>query len=195
MLRGKCYCNIGSWNNIERFQFNKRGVVKETQTGQVFTSFPAVTRSTFADIVIGARLVHADAVFAVVLLTRTGLLVQTTHHWLNLTKLASKFGRTFARVLVHAIATRASVLAHVVGTIIHVSGTVLSNKPSKTLARVVGEMVLTRASVLARVNFVRTCTTESNLFLAVSSLKSGHTIALIFSNFINAGPIVLASVI
>lgn len=169
--------------------------MKEAETGQIFTSLATVTRSTFTDIVIGTGLVHADAVFTVVLLTRAGLGVQVGHHRLDLTKLAGKLGRTLTRVLVDAVSTRASVLTHVVGTIVHVGGAVLSDKPGQTLARVVREVVLTRASILTRINFVRTSTAESNLFLAVSSLKSWHTIALVFTNFVDAGSIVLTPVI
>ena len=118
-----------------------------------------------------------------------------SHHRLDLTKLAGKLWRTLARVLVDAVTTRASVLTHVVGAVVHVGGTVLSDKPGQTLTRVVCEMVLTRASILTWINFVGSRTTESNLFLAVPSLKSGHTIALIFTNFVNAGSIVLATII
>ena len=128
--------------------------MQEAQTGHIFTSLATITRGTFTDVVIGPRLVHTYAVFTVVLLTRAGLLIQTSNQWLNLTKLARKLWRTLARVFVDAVTTRAPVLTHVVSAVVNVGRTVLSDKPGQTLTRVVREMVLARASILTWINFV-----------------------------------------
>ena len=118
-----------------------------------------------------------------------------SNHWLNLTEFSREFWWTFTSVLVDTIPTCSPVLTHVVGAIIYISGAILSHKSQETLTGVMREMILTFATIFAWVLFIFTNTAESNLFLAVSSLKSWHTIALVFTNFVDAGSIVLTPVI
>ena len=65
----KCDCDVGFWLHIQWLQLHKGDIVQETQTGKVLAALAAVAWSTLADIVIAARDVHADSMFAVVLLT------------------------------------------------------------------------------------------------------------------------------
>ena len=125
--------------------------MEEAEAGQVLAPLAAVSGGALAHIIIGPRLVHADPVLAVVLLTGRGLGVQMSHHRLNLAKFSRELGRTLARVLIYSVSTRASVLAHVIGAIVHVGRAVLTHKPGETLARVVCEVVLAHAAVLARI--------------------------------------------
>ena len=162
----------------------------EAEAGEVLASLAAVSGGTLADVVIGARLVHADAVLAVVLLTRRGLGVEVGHHGLYLTKLARELGGTLARVFVDTVATRPTILTHVVGTVIHIGRAVLTNKAKRTVTSVMGEMIFALATVLTRI-----LAAEGNLLLTISSLKARHAAALVGSNLVNAGAIVLAAVV
>ena len=117
------------------------------------------------------------------------------HHRLYLAKLARVLWRTLASVLINPVSTRASILTHVISAVINICGAVLTNKPGDTLTRVVGEVILAHSVVFARVLFARPGAAECDLFLAISSLKSRNAAALILSNFVDAGPIVLTPVI
>ena len=195
LLRGEGDGHIGRGLHVQRLELHVGGVVEEAQTGQVLASLAAIARGTFAHIVIGPGLVHADPVLAVVLLTRRGLGVEMSHHRLNLAKLARVLGRTLASVLIYPVSTRASVLTHIVFAVVNICRAVLTDKPGHTLTSVVGEVVLAHAVVLAGVLLPGPGAAECDLFLAISSLKSGNAAALILSNFVDAGPIVLTPVI
>lgn len=195
LLSGEGDRHVGGGLHVERLELHVGGVVEEAEAGQVLAPLAAVSGGALADIVIGPRLVHADPVLAVVLLTRRGLGVEMRHHRLNLAKLARELGRTLARVLIYPVSTCAPVLTHVIGAVVHVGRAVLTHKPGETLARVVGEVVLAHAAVLARVLLAGARAAECDLFLAISSLKSGNAAALILANFVDAGPIVLTPVI
>lgn len=118
-----------------------------------------------------------------------------SNHWLNLTEFSREFWWTFTSVLVDTIPTCSPVLTHVVGAIIYISGAILSHKSQETLTGVMREMILTFATIFAWVLFIFTNTAESNLFLAVSTLKSRNAATFVLANFINAGSIVLATII
>ena len=195
LLRGEGDGHIGGGLHVERLQLHVGGVVEEAQAGQVLAPLAAVAGGALAHVVVGPRLVHADPVLAVVLLTRRGLGVQVRHHRLNLAKLARVLRRTLARVLIDPVTTRASVLTHVIGAVVHIGRAVLSHEPGHALTRVVGEVVLAHPVVLAGVLLAGPRAAECDLFLAISSLKSGDAAALILPNFVNAGPIVLTPVI
>ena len=118
-----------------------------------------------------------------------------SHHRLNLAKFARVFGWTLARVLIYPVSTRASILTHVIGAVVNICRAILTDKPGDTLARVVGEVILANAVVLTRVLLAGPGAAECDLFLAISSLKSGNATALILANFVDAGSIVLTPVI
>ena len=86
-------------------------------------------------------------------------------------------------------------LAHVISAVVNICRAVLPHKPRHTFARIVGEVVLAHPAVLARVLLAGPGAAECDLYLAISSLKSGNAAALILSNFVDAGPIVLTPVI
>ena len=196
LLCGEGDGHVGGGLHVQRLELHVGGVVEEAEAGQVLAPLAAIARGTFAHIVIRPRLVHADPVLAVVLLTRRGLGVEMSDHRLNLAKLARVLGRTLASVLIYPVSTRASVLTHmIVRTVVNICRAVLTHKPGHTLARVVGEVVLAHPAVLARVLLAGPGAAECDLFLAISSLKSGNAAALILSNFVDAGPIVLTPVI
>ena len=167
LLRCKCYRHIGSRLHIERLQLHIGTVVEEAEAGEVLTPLATVARGALADVVVGAGLVHADPVFTIVLLTGRGLGVEVSNHGLDLTELASVLCWTLARVLVHSVSTRASVLTHVIAAVINIGGAVLTNEAQGTLAGVVGEMILALASVLTGV-----LAAERDLLLTISSLET-----------------------
>ena len=70
LLGGEGDGDIGGGLHIERLQLHIGCVVDEAETGEVFTPLATVARSTLADVVIGAGLVHADTMLTVMLLTR-----------------------------------------------------------------------------------------------------------------------------
>ena len=195
LLRGEGDGHIGGRLHVEGLKLHVRGVVEEAQAGQVLAPLAAVSRGALADIVIGAGLIHTDTVLAVVLLTRRGLGIEVSHHRLNLAKLARVLGRALARVLIYPVSTRASILTHVICAVVHICRAILTDKPGDTLARVVGEVILANAVVLTRVLLPGSGAAECDLFLAISSLKSGNATALILANFVDAGSIVLTPVI
>ena len=195
LLCGEGDRHIGGGLHVQGLELHVRGVVEEAQAGQVLAPLAAVPGSALAHIVIGAGLVHTDPVLAVVLLTRRGLGVEVSDHRLNLAKFARVLGRTLARVLIYPVSTRASILTHVISAVVHICRAILTDKPGETLARVVGEVIFANAVVFARVLFAGSGSAESDLLLAISSLKSGNATALILANFVDAGPIVLAPVI
>ena len=195
LLRGEGDGHIGSGLHVEGLELHEGCVVEEAEAGEILASLAGVTWGALADVIIGPRLVHADPVLAVVLLTRRGLGVEVRHHRLDLAELARVLRRTLARVLVHLVSTRAPVLTHVIGAVINIGRAVLAHKAGQTLARVVGEVVLAHAAVLAGVLLAGPGAAEGDLLLAISSFKSGHAAALILPNFVNAGSIVLTPVI
>ena len=195
LLRGEGDGHIGRGLHVQRLELHIGGVMEEAEAGQVLAPLAAVARGTFAHIVISPWLIHADPVLAVMLLTWRGLGIEMGHHRLYLAKLARVLWRTLASVLIYPVSTRASILTHVIGAVINIGGAVLTNKPGDTLTRVVGEVILANSVVLTRVLFARPGAAECDLFLAISSLKSRNAAALILSNFVDAGPIVLTPVI
>jgi len=101
-------------------------VVNKAEACQIFTSLSTVTRGTLAHIVTRSRYIHTDSMFAVVLLAGAGLGVHLSYHWLNLTELSSKFRWAFTGVLVDPVHTAASILTHVVFTLVHIRRAVLT---------------------------------------------------------------------
>ena len=141
--------------------------MEEAEAGEVLTPLATVARGALTDVVVGAGLIHADPVFTIVLLTGRGLGVEVSNHGLDLTELASVLCWTLARVLVHSVSTRASVLTHVIAAVINIGGAVLTNEAQGTLAGVVGEVILALASVLTGV-----LAAERDLLLTISSLET-----------------------
>jgi len=68
LLSGKRDCDVGFWLHVQWLQLHKGDIVQETETCEILTALAAVAWSTLADIVIAARDVHADSMFAVMLL-------------------------------------------------------------------------------------------------------------------------------
>ena len=117
------------------------------------------------------------------------------HHWLYFTKFPGELWWTFTRVFVDTISTRASILTHVIGTVIYIGAAVLTNKSQQTFAGKVGEVIPAFSTIFARILLVRSCTAKSNLLFAVTTLKPGNAAAFVLANFVNAGSIVLTPVI
>ena len=116
-----------------------------------------------------------------------------SNHRFNLAELAGELSGAFASVLVRSVTTGAPVLAHMVCTVVNVCRAVRPDKARKTLAGEVSEVVFAAASILARVGF-DPCA-EGNLLFAVAPLEPGWTLALVGSHLVDAGPVVLASVV
>ena len=195
LLRGEGDGHVGGGLHGERLQLHVGGVVEEAEAGHVLAPLAAVAGGALAHVVRAAGLVQADTVLAVVLLAGRGLRVQLRHHRLDLAELPRELGRTLARVLVDAVATRAAVLAHVRGAVVHVGGAVLAHVAQHAVARVVGEVVLARAAVLAGVLPVGPRVAEGDLLLAVSPLEARAAAALVLAHLVHAGPVVLAAVL
>ena len=116
-----------------------------------------------------------------------------SNHRFNLAELAGELSRAFASVLVRSVTTGAPVLAHMVCTVVNVGRAVLADKARKAFAGEVSEVVFAAATVLAGVGFNPRA--KGNLLLAVASLEPGWTLALVGSHFVDAGAVVLASVV
>ena len=116
-----------------------------------------------------------------------------SNHWFNLAELAGELSRAFASVLVRSVTTGAPVLAHMVCTVVNVGRTVLPDEARKAFAGEVGEVVFAAATILTRVGLHSGA--EGNLLLAVASLEAGWALALVGSHLVNAGAVVLASVV
>lgn len=72
--------------------------------------FTCISRCALANVIRQALRLEADAVLAIVLLTRRSLWVQQTHHGRRLAKFARKLGRALAGVFVDAVYASAAVL-------------------------------------------------------------------------------------
>ena len=130
---------------------------------------------------------------AIVLLARGGLRVEMGNHWFNLAELPGELSGAFASVLVRSVTTRSPVLAHMVGAVVNVGRAVLANEARKTFAGEVGEVIFAAATVLTRV-WLHACA-EGDLLLAVSSLEARRALALVGSDLVDAGAVVLAPVV
>ena len=127
------------------------------------------------------------------LLARRRLRVEMSNHWFNLAELAGELSRAFASVLVRSVTTGAPVLAHMVCTVVNVGRTVLPNEARKAFTGEVGEVVFAAATILTGVGLHSGA--EGDLLLAVASLKPGWALALVGSHLVDAGAVVLASVV
>ena len=128
--------------------------------------------------------------FAVVLLTGTGLWVELNHRR-QFTVLSCEPEWTVTPVGINFINTCAAILAQVVRTVVHIIGTVLTGITSRTNALIMSEVVDTLAVVFAGiVLFV----TELDLRFAVFAAKTGHTFAPIGLDFVDTRGVVLAFV-
>lgn len=92
--------------------------------------------------------------FTLVILTWRRLWIHHGHHGGTLTVLARILVRTLAYVVVDPIDARASILAHVIQTVVYVLGAVHSLESWHAVTRVVGEVVNAFRPILTWLEFV-----------------------------------------
>lgn len=126
----------------QRFHFDERIVVHETDAGQVFAPFARVAGHTFAHIVRRQWIrLEAYTVLALMILARGRLRVHHGNQWRAFAEFASEFVWAFAHVVVDAVDANASILAHVVLAVVNILGAVGSTVAGRAFARIVREMV------------------------------------------------------
>ena len=128
----------------------------------------------------------------IMLSTRRSLLIHLRHHGFNFAEFAAVFGWASTSVFVDTIDTSASVLTHIVNTIVDVISTIDASKSGHTLASVMSKVINTLAAILTGAELGSG--TKGNFALAEFARKSTGTVAFIGSDFIDTGGIVLTSV-
>ena len=128
----------------------------------------------------------------IVLSARRSLLVHLGHHGFNFAEFTAVFGWTTASVFIDTIDTSAAILAHVVDAIIDVVGTIDASKSGHTLTSVMSKVINALAAILAGAEFGSG--TKGDFALAEFSGESPRTVALIGTNFVDTGGIILTSV-
>lgn len=112
---------------------------------QMYSDEPGGVNMSMVILIVKTSMIHTlwhktYAVFAVVLLTGTGLRVEFDHRG-QLAVLAGKAYRTVTPVIVNLVHTRPTVLAHIVGTVVLIVCAVHTNEAILTHALVVCLMV------------------------------------------------------
>lgn len=133
--------------------------------------------------------------FAVVVLTGTGLRIEGIDDWRNLAKLSGVANRTVAPVAAVQVDAGRSVVAHVVDAVVVVDGAVCA-RPARWTAALVEvidtvDSLDTFATVLARIVLLRAVA----LSLAVLSVVAERALAPIRVDPIDTGAVVQASMI
>jgi hypothetical protein len=127
-------------------------------------------------------------VFAVVLLTGTGLRVEL-YHWGQLTELAGEAQRTLTPVAVEPIDTSGAVLAQIVRTVVVIVRTVVSTESFATNALIVCPMIHTLSTIFTRVVLFMA---KLDLCFAILSAKTGQTVTPIGLDLVDTRAVVLA---
>lgn len=126
--------------------------MQEGQAGKILASFSGITWTAFANVVSAGWIrLEANAKLALVLLARRGLRVEHCHHRCSFAELSGELRRTFTNVVVDAINTGSSVLAHVIDAIVNIFRAVQASIARYTFATVVSRMIDTFGTILARV--------------------------------------------
>lgn len=175
------------------FEFHKRIVVHKTDAGQILAPLARIARMTLAQIVraSGIRL-EAHSMFALMILARRCLWIHHGDHVVTLTVLARKVIGALAEVVIDAIHTAASVLAHVILAIIDVVRAVDAMETGHAVAAVVREVIQTLSPIGAGIELR---TAELYLRVAPFAGEARLAFAAIRLHTIDAGGIVLAAYI
>lgn len=124
----------------------------ETDARQVFAPFARVSGHAFAHIVRRQWVrLEAYAVFAFVVLAWRSLRIHHGNQRCTFAEFAGKFVRTLAHVIVDAIDANATILAHMILTVVNVFGAIGSAVAGCAFARIMREMIDAFGIVFARI--------------------------------------------
>lgn len=177
----------------QRFQFHKGIVVDEADAGQILAPLARIARMTLAQIVrAGGIGLEAYTMFALMVLARRCLWIHHGDHVVALTVLARKVIGALAEVIIDAIHTAASILAHMILAIVNVVRAVDAMEAGHAVAAIVGEVIQTLGPIGAGIELL-----TAELYLRVAPLAREARLAFtaIRLHTIDAGGIVLTAYI
>lgn len=130
--------------------------------------------------------------FTLVILARRRLGIHHNRNWITLTEFTRVPVGTLADIIIDAIHTCATILAHVIMTIINVHRAIVTRPTRRTLARVMREMINAFRGIHTRIEL---CATERNLILTELSTESRRTQARVRFHPIHTGAVILTLVL